>query len=227
MLLFVVPLQSPEASKDWGHVSRLAVRSIASLCAQEHPDFHVILVCSEPPVGLKEHPKVTVIAVDRASFPPPAADRTSRMIDKFRKFQRALIEARKYTPAHILFCDADDCVSRHLAGLCAEHPDARGWYFKKGYVWDEGTAFAFALDDFDQLCGTSVIVRCETNELLDNMEEPHGNCFYLSHGHPILRDSMAERGTPLKPLPFPGAVYVTAPAKTTAAWSIATSETDA
>lgn len=209
MLLFVVPLQSPEVSKDWALVSRLAVRSIASMCAQDHPDFRVILACSERPLGLPDHPKLTVIEVDRAAFPPPVADRTGRMIDKFRKFQRALITTREFTPAHILFCDADDCVSRRLAGFCAAQPQARGWYFKRGYIWDEGTRFAFALNDFDLFCGTSALVRCEADELLDNMEEPHGNCFYLSHAHPILRDSMAERGTPLEPLPFPGAVYVT------------------
>ncbi len=206
MLVFVVPLKSPTVTKDWGHVSRLAIRTLRSLCAQTSPEFHVILACNRAPEGIFQHPNLTVIEED---FPEPDATHHSRMMDKFRKLQRASVEARRHMPGHLMFVDADDCVSRRLAAWCAEHPDATGWYFKRAYVYDDGTRFAFARDDFDLLCGSSAIVRCQPEDLPQSMEEPRTDYFFLTYSHPILRDSMRERGTPLEPLPFPGAVYIT------------------
>lgn len=206
MLVFVVPLQSPESSKDWGRVSRLAVRALGSMCAQTSLEFRVILVCNRKPDGMFTHPNLTII---EEPFAVPASDRESRMIDKFTKLRRGFVEARPLAPCHHMLADADDCVSRRLAEWCAQFPDANGWYFKRGYVYDEGTRFAFGRDDFDLLCGTSVIARILPDEMPRSMEEPQKNFFFLTHGHPIVRDSMAQRGTPLEPLPFPGAVYVT------------------
>lgn len=206
MLVFVVPLQSPESAKDWPHLSRVVVRALRSLCSQTCADFRVILVCNQRPIGYFKHPNLTLI---EEPFPFPGADRTKRMIDKFRKLQRALIEARTYMPGYIMFCDADDCVSRRLAAWCREHPEENGWYFSTGYVYDEGTRFAFRRHNFHLLCGTSAIVRCQPQDLPDTMDIDHGENFLLSHGHPILADSLAEKGTPLQKLPFPGTVYIT------------------
>lgn len=206
MLVFVVPLQSPESAKDWNHLSRLVVRAMGSLCGQTSPEFRVILVCNQRPNGFVSHPNLTLI---EEPFPIPGADRESRMVDKFRKLQRALIAAREFMPGYLMFCDADDCVSRRLADWCARHPGERGWYFKRGYVHDEGTLFAYGRNQFHLFCGTSAIVACTAAELPETMDVPHGENFFLSHGHPILADTLASAGRPLAPLPFPGTVYIT------------------
>lgn len=49
MLIFVLPLQSPQASRGWQLVSRLCERTLRSICQQTLDHFRVILVCNERP----------------------------------------------------------------------------------------------------------------------------------------------------------------------------------
>ena len=39
------------------------------------------------------------------------------------------------------------------------------------------------------------------------METPVQDCFLLAHGHGVIGDFLRTRGTPLRPLPFIGAIY--------------------
>src|SRR6185436_11316247 len=123
MLIFIVPLQSPHASKDWPHVCRLWERTLRSICAQSCADFRVFLVCNQRPAIAFTHPAVTIIEED---FPLPEATSASRMLDKWLKVKRGLIAARGFAPAHVMITDADDCVHQYLATLCANSPEAAG-----------------------------------------------------------------------------------------------------
>lgn len=206
MLVFVIPLQSPEASRDWERISRLAVRTVRSACNQTSPDYQVILVCNQRPEGCPTHEKLTVIEEE---FPLPEPSSAGRMRDKFRKVHRGLIEARRFAPAHIMITDADDCVSRRLAAFVASYATQPGWYLGRGYVHDEGTRWLFGRKNFDVICGTSAIVRVERSDLPQSMEDDPSQFTLLAFGHGVIREGMAQRGDPLQSLPFPGAVYIT------------------
>jgi hypothetical protein len=207
MLTFIMPLKSPEVCRDWAFVSRLAERSLKSVCQQTSGPFQLLLVCNQRPQGGFSHPSLTIIEED---FPVPGRTNEERMADKSRKIWRGLVAARANTPGHVMFVDADDCVSRRLAGFVAEHPDAHGWVFTHGYLRDQGSRWVLRKGDFHLLCGTSHILRCEPGDLPKSVEEKESEYWIGCHGHPEMAAFMRERGTPLAPLPFLGAIYNTA-----------------
>jgi hypothetical protein len=114
--------------------------------------------------------------------------------------------------------DADDFVSRriveHVAGS-----DGPGWYVRDGFVVSSATGLITLTHDFVDRCGTSEIIANDVfplpaevpglgasqDELLDRLGPFLVRDLLGSHRHS--RNHLAERGTPLSPLPFPGAVY--------------------
>lgn len=206
MLIFVMALQSPHASKDWIHVSRLCERTLRSVCAQSNPEFKVFLVCNSRPVMDFTHPAMTIIEKD---FPIPQPTSRSRMEDKWSKLKVGLVAARQDNPAFVMLMDADDCVHRDLAQYVADHPDSPGWSFDNGYIHDEGTAWIYRRANFSNYCGSSAIVRLDPSDFPQSISEPKDNYFILANGHAAIRDFMRSRGTPLQTLPFRGAVWIT------------------
>jgi hypothetical protein len=88
----------------------------------------------------------------------------------------------------------------------AQHPGVAGWYIDRGYKYD-GSELLQRCPNFNRVCGTSLVVRA------DLMQPPAATgvtpeFIRLSIGsHLFLRSQLAERGFPLQPLPFDGAVY--------------------
>jgi len=131
------------------------------------------------------------------------------MNDKFGMLKRGMVYARRWAPGHVMFVDSDDCVSSRLADLVERNPSCPGWVLDRGYMHGEGTHLVYCRDNFDQYCGTSSIVRCSEDNFPTSMKEPSSRFDVLRHGHKAIARAMRERGTPLEPLPFVGAVYLT------------------
>ncbi len=189
MLVFLLPLQSPGASRDWGRVSRLAERTLRSICRQSSDSFRVVLVCNRRPETDFTHPALTVIEED---FPVPAT-REERMADKSRKINRGAVFARAWAPFHLMLADADDCVSKRLAGFVQEHPAANGWYCQTGYVHDQGSPFVYRRSSFHLLCGTSHVIRCQSGDLPARAGEADEDYWLLSHGHTQMAEFLSGR----------------------------------
>jgi hypothetical protein len=206
MLVFIVPLQSPRASSDWARVSALCERTLRSLCGQVSGEFRVFLVCNQAPVISFTHPDLTII---EDHFPTPERTTAARMFDKHEKLKRGMIAARSLAPSHVMFADADDCVFRGLAEWCGKNPEHPGWYLSDGYIYTEGSRWLYRPQDFDQICGTAAVVRCEPGDFPREMSDPKADFFMIDCGHFEFRNPERTRGRNLEPLPFPGAVYVT------------------
>lgn len=204
MLVFIIPLQSPEASRNWDRVSALCCRTVQSVCSQDSDDFRAILVCNRAPNGLPDHPALTIIEGD---FPIPEPNTDSRMRDKTLKIARGLVHARPWAPFHCMMVDADDCVSRQLASFIKKNPSTAGWFLETGYVHDQGSSWLYRKRPFHTLCGTSHIIRVEENDLPFSMAD--SDYWILNHGIGEIVSFMNQRGTPLQPLPFVGAIYNT------------------
>lgn len=207
MLLFVVPIKSPKLSRDWSLASRLFERCLRSICAQTSGDFRVVVVCNEKPQIHFEHPQVEYIEVD---FPVPetrrpgevstsgydygvSAEIARKNADKARKLRTGFDHGARYKPTHCMGVDADDCISRRLAEFVGRNPQGPGWFFRKGFIHPEGGRLMYKnVKNFNQTCGSSVIVRYDLRQLV--LENPD---FYA---HCIERP-------PLVQLPFPGAIY--------------------
>ena len=206
LLIFILALQSPAASKDWLRVSMLCERTLRSVCAQTSSEFRAFLVCNSRPELSFAHPALNII---ERNFPVPAADTRSRMNDKWTKLKTGLVVARQYGPAHVMFVDADDCVHCGLAAHVARYPDASGWSMETGYMHDEGSRWLYRKRNFAAYCGSSAIIRLAQSEFPQSEDEPSENYFMLANGHGVIEQYMSSRGTPVQTLPFIGTIYST------------------
>jgi hypothetical protein len=159
----------------------------------------MIICCHEvPELGLEDE-RIELLA---AGFDLPGCDIGDRRRDKGRKVLAGLLRAREYAPCHAMVLDSDDCVSNRLAAHVAGSAESNGWYFAQGYFYQEGQRTVhFERRRFHLWCGSSHILRPEHLDLPTHPVED----WYLPH-RPIAA-RMRKRGTPLEPLPFPGAVY--------------------
>jgi hypothetical protein len=194
-------------ARDWGHHTRLLQHALDSILAQTNPAFDVVVVCHDiPEIPQAKHGAVHMLTVD---FPPPEKNNDDMCIDKVLKISRGVEWAIARGSDYVMFVDADDLVSRRLSEFVAAHPGDNGWYFYTGYVHRYGDRCMRKHTPHHLICGTGVIVR--TNLLRfgksDFCRGQRANTLaaagienYLAH--------LAEQGTPIQSLPFPGAVYV-------------------
>ena len=202
MLVFIIPLKSKQVSQSWSRLSQLFTRCLQSVCNQTNPNFRVVVACHERPDIQFIHPQIDYVEVD---FPAP--DRNSADFgevagsgdtDKAKKILAGLNFAKQFAPSHVMVVDADDCVSNQLAALVDNNSQCNGWYFKKGYVYEEGSKMLFLnTKNFNQSCGTSIIIKYSLYSLLFPSK------YYYNH-----HDRLLKNGVVLQELPFPGAIYI-------------------
>ena len=207
MFCFVMALKSKRLSKDWSQVCRLFNASLRSAYNQTCGNFKIIVVCHETPdLEQKFDSRVEFINVD---FPPPALDPVLTMRDKWAKLAVGMVRAGECRPKFVMNMDADDLVSSRIVEFTESHPDENGWHLSQGYEWGFGRRWIKSVDPFI-LCGTNAIVGSRLIRFpRDTSPESIENCSVLRWGHTIIAEKLAEADTPLTPLPFRGAVYVT------------------
>lgn len=206
MVRFIVPLQSPQASANWSKVSRLCNITLQSIINQTTDDFEVVLVCNEPPENFKPHHKIKVVHTD---LPPPNGGGEIRMADKWKKVRIGLAYYQGKSDAWYMVVDADDRVSKHLARFVNEQNYKPGWYVDRGYVYDYGFPWVYVHDRLDLICGTSSVVYCPSGLLPTGHEDKADANYIVRYGHTRIKSYFDEQGTPLKPMPFSGSVYMT------------------
>ncbi|NMF66709.1 glycosyltransferase family 2 protein [Brasilonema octagenarum] len=212
MLVFVIPLKSPQASKSWELVTKLFERCIKSVCHQTSSNYRVIVVCHQKPKIEFDHPHLTYIEVD---FPPAInePDTFSRgHTDKGRKILKGLIHAQEFSPSYTMTVDADDCVSKYLAEFVNQNHQNNGWFINKGYKYqNESDVIYVKRRNFYKMCGSCNILRYDLNNLPENPEYNRGYGYYKFYiDHEKVRETLAKDGNHLQPLPFAGAVYIIA-----------------
>jgi hypothetical protein len=202
MIVFIIPVKSPLISANWQLFSRLFERCIRSICGQTSSDFKVVVVCNEKPQTTFVSAHVEYLTVD---FPPPVAEvvnpliglETPKEADKAKKILAGLVYAQKINPSHVMVVDADDCIDKNIAKFVESNLNCDGWYIKKGYVYKEGKNYIYLNSkNFNDLCGTSIIVKYEFAKLLINEGR------YYVHNLIILNN-----GTELQELPLIGSIY--------------------
>ena len=219
MLIFVVPLKSSKVSRSWELTCRLLERTLKSICNQTRSSFKVVVACHEKPDITFESFHLCYTQVE---FPPPKKDvnLTTKEwfmrceLDKGRKILAGIDYADRFSPTYTMAADADDCVSNRIAEFVENNAGSNGWFLGKGYFYNESTErLEFKYRKFNLFCGTSNIVRYDIVGAPSSPEYNRGygyyrdNVIFLKHNH--VRGKLEARGTPLSPLPFPGAVYIT------------------
>ncbi len=206
MIVFIIPLKSPQASKSWYHVSKLFERCVKSVCNQTSPDFRVIVVCHEKPNIEFTHPHIKYVEVD---FPLPGSEHRYKSRDQGRKVVTGLMLAREFQPEYTMIVDADDCISKYIAEFVKQHPDSNGWFMSKGYEYlDDSKRIFLKNKDFYKVCGTSNIIRYKLYDLPKSIDDELLPEYYIPLGHSRIRETLEKKGENIEPLPFVGAVYI-------------------
>lgn len=210
MLAFIIPLKSAKVSKDWDKTSALFERCLKSVCNQDHKDFKVIVVCNEiPPISF-HHQNVEYVQVD--FLPPEKVPNpiTRADTDKGRRILKGLVFAQKFSPSYAMTVDADDCVSNRLARFVSQNHTANGWYFDAGWKYREGDSWIYLKrHNFYTMSGTSNILNFKRLNLPESPEYNRGYGYYKFYiDHQKIKKKMKASSTPMRALPFLGAVYV-------------------
>jgi hypothetical protein len=219
MIVFITSVRHPQNAADYGRVERLLQRTLASVCAQDDRNFRVVVVANQP-LSFATPKEVETVVVD---FPAPSAHRgpqTGRdaiLHDRGTKLAVGLVAARQHDPAHIMRFDADDFVSRHIAGFANANSSHPGWYVNGGHAYYERQGLTRRVDDFHEKCGTSFVIRHDLYGSADLPLDATQDALYNGFGEFVVRELLgshraaekylADMGTPLEPLPFRGAVY--------------------
>ncbi|HEY9630754.1 MAG TPA: hypothetical protein V6C84_25945 [Coleofasciculaceae cyanobacterium] len=208
MIVFIIPVKSKQAATSWSELCKLFERSLRSVCSQTSTDFKVLIVCNERPEIAFDHPHVQYLDVN---FPVPESNYNARVDDRAKRVVAGLLAVRDLNPSHVMSVDADDCINRQVAEFVGQHKDDNGWFVNSGYEYEEGSDKVFIRrKDFHKICGTCNIINYRLFNLPEKMV-PYGELTGYDRflgGHPLAKGDLAERGTPIEPLPFPGVVFV-------------------
>lgn len=212
MLTFVIPIRHPSSIAEPDVAKALMAETFASVAAQTHPDWRCV-IAAEADAALPELPagfEVVWTDIPAPDMPDIRLDkrgnRQAVRMDKGARIMTALVAAQP--EGHVMVVDYDDFISRRLAAHCAEHPDADGWYVESGWLYGGGAFVNAYPEKFSRLCGTSILVH---SRLLRIPQTPGDIDFdyagRMLGDHVFIRPELEEAGTPLVPLPFPGAIY--------------------
>lgn len=206
-LTFVVPVRDPLGVKNWVAVTSLIGATFASL---DQAGGRVVVAATRgtalPP--LPSGARLVELNVPYTPLPleEGAARHAAVRRDKGARIIAGLVAEQPQ--GHVMVVDYDDFVSRRLANLPKLQPDCPGWFVDSGYVFDGGKRVMQHLTGFHRMCGTSLLVRADLLRIPQSSADIDSAFVDRSLGsHVYLKDDLAEAGTPLEPVPFPGAVY--------------------
>lgn len=118
--------------------------------------------------------------------------------------------------AYVMLVDYDDLVSRRITAFIAgamsddiNHKELpAGWLVNQGYLFDDGPLTARLSNGFNSMCGTSVIVRRDLLRVPASLDQLDREWAATCLGsHLLIAEALAEQGSTLEQLPFPGAAY--------------------
>lgn len=149
MLTFITCLKHPLNVKSMPTMLALLERTLESIEAQTNKNYQIVVVCHEIPHLSRTFKNIEFILVD---FPAPllAGDLAGELnvgrmresleevkLDKGRKYLHALYHLRQNPPRHVMFFDADDCLSEDIVETVAQGPQETSWYIGHGYIYSE------------------------------------------------------------------------------------------
>lgn len=213
LVTFIIPVRHQDNARDWGALKANLTQTIASIANQTRDDWRAVIVANEQ-ADLPDLPPR--FEVERVTFPPNDMHERGGAeledfldafrFDKGRRVLKGMLRARD--SRFFMIVDDDDFVSARLVEHAAGNADANGWVINRGYVWNDGGRVLLQHDDFNRLCGTSLIIRSDLYGLPACFEDADCDWIKATLGsHVRIAGILAERGTPLATLPFRGAVY--------------------
>jgi exopolysaccharide biosynthesis galactosyltransferase PssJ len=213
LVTFIIPVRHQDNARDWGALKANLTQTIASIANQTHHDWRGVVVANEGadlpvlPAGFE---------AERVDFQPNRLHEQgnatkeefyeSFRLDKGRRVLSGMLRARQ--SRYFMIVDDDDFVSARIVEHAAESPDSNGWKIDKGFIWNDGGRLLFRHNDFNHICGTSLIIKSDIYALPDRFQAASADWMKSMLGsHFRVAEFLADGGTPLSSLPFPGAIY--------------------
>ena len=216
MLALVTSLRHPWNSRDYDQVEAIFAQSASSWVCQQSDAFGVVAVGNRAPrVDLAQRVRFVEVAFEApSSHRGPQTGTAAVLKDKGSKLAVGLLAARQHHPdlTHVMFVDADDFVSRRLAGFVAGRSGEPGWTVTHGWRYHAGRrALRPVRGDFHLHCGSSHIVRHDLYPRVDLPLTASQDELYSAFGDRLERwfgsHLHIHDDVPLAPLPFAGALY--------------------
>ena len=210
---FVIPVRHHANTPNWEILLDRLRQTAASIAGQSSACWRCVVVASTGSRIPQLPDRFELVRVDLpANAEYASADKQifydAVQLDKGRRVLAGMLAAGR--SQHFMIVDDDDFVHRDLARFVLENAGETGWAIRSGYVWTEGGRLLFLHPRFSTVCGTCHIIRSDLYGLPENAEAADENYIRtMLGGHRKIEKLLAERGTPLAPLPFPGAVYRT------------------
>lgn len=217
ILNFVIPILHPQNAENWQVVKENLIETIRSVSGQDSNNWRAIIVANKEADLPDMPPKFEVKYVD--FLPNPTFDvdkhdveifRSNLRLDKGRRLLSGMLLAKEKSTEddYVMTVDGDDFISCRLASFVAKNPDSNGWYMPTGYFWDEKGYLLHKNHVFSRRCGTSHIIKIGLMSLPRSLDVADVDYIRSMLGsHIFIKDVLDKQGTPLEPLPFPGAVY--------------------
>ena len=217
MLAFITSVRHPRNSGDYARVEALLAETLRSVFRQTAP-YSVWVVGNRRPDGLPRDVHWVQVDFDAPSaLDGPRTGVAAVLRDKGSKLATGLLAARESSPDHVMFLDADDLVSRHLAALSHGNPDAPGWRIEHGYRWAADRGAIRRQAEFHRHCGSGCVVRPDLYDLPPDLRAGASQAELMARlgdrlerwfgSHLYLTDDLEAAGHPLAAAPFPGALY--------------------
>ncbi len=202
---FAIPLRSRAASKNWQKVQDQLSATLRSVLAQTDREFMVLVACHDvPTIPELSDPRVTVL---KALTPPPTTSE-GMMEDKGHKRRMMAVEFARRGGGYFMLTDADDLVSKRLVHEAQFYADSNGYILKSGFVYDSAENKIEPHSDFDGYCGTCAIFKFDVTDLPQSMDDKTSRRHDQYRYHTEFESLSVRYGRPLKPLPFPAAIYM-------------------
>lgn len=213
LLTFIIPIRHQDNAADWGKLKSKLSATMASIAGQTNGDWKAVIVANHG-ADLPEMPER--FQVERVDFSPNLHhDRKTNAkdsfldsfrVDKGRRVLKGMLAARD--SQYFMIVDDDDFVSSRIVEFVSAHVGENGWKIDKGYVWTEDGKLLYAEDNFNNMCGTSLIIRSDLYALPERFEDGSMELITTMLGsHVRVGSALAKVGAPLASLPFRGAIY--------------------
>lgn len=209
-LSFVVPLAAEAASGNWGRSCQLLEMGLRSLLALPLDKADIKVVGHDFPsaCSLINDRRVQFFPVDFE--PPDSALKGEDLIqakakDKGKKVELGTKIAHASEAEWVMFCDADDLVSRKLPEVC-NFETADAVVLDTGWRWRYGTKVLTRCRNFHRVCGTSMLIRLTQRNFPCWLG---GGCNPVAElGHNARAEALQKAGAVVQILKRPLAVYV-------------------
>ncbi|MGA6876959.1 hypothetical protein [Acinetobacter sp. AND/436] len=214
LLTFIIPIKHKDNIKDKDKFMSNLSQTISSICNQTNTNWNAVIVVNKETPLPYIPPEIYVKYVDLPSNKFYEKDSSNDV----KKFQDAVkldkgtrvLEGIKHVSdsMYYMVVDDDDLISCNITQFVYENSDNLGWVIKYGYLWNDCGKILYKINDFNNLCGTSLIIRSDLYKLIGVNENISINCIKNVLGsHIDITEILQKKEIILDELPFRGAIY--------------------